>query len=194
MAAACGPACRLSTTPAPKCPLHCPPIPLMVITGLSSRVAVLGPPLSQALISHPLLPPLYPHPHRRLPPPCPPTRPWPSRSFPGWKSAGRQPSRKPVHPATTLATVCSIMPVSVSSSAPPPRIAASSTSVPPSPISLSLPRYFSLHFPFSLASLFLLSHLLDPITASLFPRLVLSLSAFKTHIPGGFQGFLWLLC
>lgn len=161
----------------------------MVITGLSSRVAVLGPPLNQALISHPLLPPPYPHPLRRLPPPCPPTRPWPSRSFPGWKSAGRQPSRKPVRPATTLAMVCSITPISCLFT-PSPLSVTPSTSVPPLPISLWLPPYFSLHFPFSLASLFLLSHLLDPIATSLFfSTPVLSPSAFKTRIPGGFRGF-----
>ena len=114
MAAACGPACRLSTSPAPRCPPHCPPTPATVITGLSSRVAVLGPPqsLNQAQISHLILPPPYRPPHRPPLPHCPPTRPWPSISFPGWKSVGRQPSRKTVPPATTLAMV--ITPVSVS--------------------------------------------------------------------------------
>lgn len=73
---------------------------------------------------------------------------------------------------------------------PSPLSVTPSTSVPPLPISLWLPPYFSLHFPFSLASLFLLSHLLDPIATSLFfSTPVLSPSAFKTRIPGGFRGF-----
>lgn len=76
----------------------------------------------------------------------------------------------------------------------PPLSVTPSTSVPPLHISLWLPCYFSLHFPFSLASLFLLSHLLDPIATSLFSTPVLSPSAFKTRIPGGFRGFLRLLC
>lgn len=115
MAAACGPACRLSTTPARRCPLHCPPTPALVILGLSSRGAVLGPLQSpnQPPISRLLPPPPHRPPHRPPLPHCPPTRPWPSRSFPGWKSVGRRPSRKTVHPATTLATVCYITPVSV---------------------------------------------------------------------------------
>lgn len=115
MAAACGPVCHLSTTLAPKCPLHFPPTPATVILGLSSQVAVLGPPhsLNQAPISHLLLPPLHHLPHRLHPLHCRPTLPWPSRFFPGWKSVVRRLSRKTVHPATTLAMVCSNTPVSV---------------------------------------------------------------------------------
>ena len=208
MAAACGPACRLSTSPAPRCPLHCPPTPAMVITGLSSRVAVLGPPqsLNQAQISHLILPPPYRPPHRPPLPHCPPTRPWPSISFPGWKSVGRQPSRKTVPPATTLAMV--ITPVSVSLSIlsliHPLKHHGLTELLFLLYQSLSLSLFSSLFFS-SAPSVFLLflyafillpylclcscylsslSHLNVPLSSPL-----LSPSSFKLQIPGGFKGF-----
>lgn len=193
MAAACGPVCHLSTTLAPKCPLHFPPTPATVILGLSSQVAVLGPPhsLNQAPISHLLLPPLHHLPHRLHPLHCRPTQPWPSRFFPGWKSVVRRLSRKTVHPATTLAMVCSNTPVSVGLSA----FALISPTVTAQPTSLYLSLLLSLappvlpflfHFPSSLASLFLLSHI--PLSSPL-----LSTSSFQHQIPREFTRFLRLL-
>lgn len=114
MATVWGPAYPLSTTPPPRCPLHYPQTPAMVMLQLHSQVAALGPlqSPSRASISHLIPPPLH-HLPRRPPLHCHPTQLWQSRSFPGWKSVDRPPSRKPVLPATTLAMVCSFTPTVV---------------------------------------------------------------------------------